>query len=214
MPTQLLKEPVNMNYTYTALMTYFLRNPNILKKEMTKYTPIIQSCDHSGWDDYRRDGQRYIFVSTFTLEDFCMCTPESISRGTKITNGELQHNYNHPLVKTVNGGLYPVTLKDILDDPASKTTYSNQYGKNGNTLYSYALKSLTALTGILSECPIDLRLVSYNHPIYYIHTYHLLDGNGRETTKQSIFGLIKYLDSTGKTMVLYTGTPIVEYIEN
>jgi hypothetical protein len=212
MPVNLLGETVYMNYMYIALMTYIAMNPSILKTNLTKYTPIIKSCDHSGWDDYRNDGQRYIFVSTFTIEDFLLATPLSISRGTKITNGELQHNYNHPLVKTVNGVVVPVTLEDIMNDPASKETYSNQYGRSGNSLYDYALKSLTALCSIVKECPVDMRLVKYNHPIYYLHTYHLLDGNGRETTKKSVFGLIKYKSVEGNDMIFYSGTPVVEYL--
>ena len=212
MPIHILREPVNMNYIYTALMTYMIRHPSVLKNGITKYTPIIQACDHTGWLDFQQDGLRYTFVDTFTLDDFVTGTKESLSNVNLITNGSFQHNYNHPLVKTVNGKIVPITLKDILEDPASKQTYSNNYGTNGSTLYDYAVATDNASETIINECPIDVRLISYGHPVYYTHTYYLLDGNGNQTTKEAIIGIIKYKNDKGVPMIFFAGTPIREFI--
>lgn len=212
MPTHILENAININYLYNALITVVLNNPSILRNGITKYTPIIRSCDHTGWDDFRRDGLRYTFVDTFRLEDFVVASPETMRYVNLITNGSFQHNYNHPLVKIVNGVVVPITLDDILKDPASKTTYSNQFGEQGNTLFAYSEATLTAFCGVAKECPIDVRLIAYNHPVNWFHTYNLLDGNGNVTIKKSILTVIKYKDLQERDMIFFAGTPYEEYI--
>lgn len=64
----------------------------------------------------------------------------------------------------------------------------------------------------VKEFPVDVRLIAYNHPVTWVHTYNLLDGNGNVTVKKSILTAIKYKDMDGRNMMFFAGTPYEEYI--
>jgi hypothetical protein len=212
MPTNLIENTINMNYLYTALATCLTKDPSILRNGITNETPIVQSIGHSGWDDFKNDGLRYIFFFNFKLTDWLIGTLETVVNCEIINNDKIQHNYQCPLMKTVDGKRVPITYNDILKDPLSRTVYSKLSGYAGNSLYDFAIAGKTAHVQIISQCPVDVRLIRYNHPVYYEITYNLVTSTGEVTIKKSIVGIIKYRKVNGEENIVYFGTAIEEFI--
>jgi hypothetical protein len=114
-------------------------------------------------------------------------------------------------LKSENGKEVPIKLIDIINNPLSRTIYSNQSGEQGNTLYDYALRIQAAHKQNIDQCPTDVRLIKFNHPLFYTITYNLVTSNGTVTVKTSIVGLIKYRKANGEIWIAFFGTPINEY---
>jgi hypothetical protein len=208
----LIEHSVNMNYTYTSLANTIIRDPLILRKGLTDESQLIQSCSHSSWDDFRRDKKRYLFFWNFHLNDWLIATPKSVMNCEIICHDQFKCNYNCPLIKTVDGTRVPITLKDVIKNPLSRIMTSNELGDSGNTLYDYAIQIRSAHLQNLSLCPIDMRLIRYNHPIYYEIVYNLVTSDGRLTVKRSIVGAIKYKKENGEDYVAFFGTAVEEYV--
>ena len=208
----LIENSVNMNYIYTALVSNIIRNHKILQKGLTAESPLIQSCSHSNWDDFKADKKRYLFFWNYRLTDWLILTPKSVINSELICHDQFRLNYNCPLTKIVDGKTVPITLKDIIKNPLSRTMTSNELGDAGNTLYDYAMQMLAAHSRNLSLCPIDMRLVEYNHPIYYEIVYNLVTSDGQLTVKRSIMCAIKYKKENGEDNIAAIGTAIEEYI--
>lgn len=212
MAVNLITNTINMNYLYSALTTTLVKSPSILRNGISNLTPIVNSCIHSGWDDFRNDGMRYIFFFNFKLEDFVVGSVDTVINSEIISHCSLQHNYQCPLIKSVNGQQLPITLKNIIDNPLSKNSYSLHTGTNGNSLYEYAIVIRNAHVQNISQCPIDVRLINYNHPFYYEIVYNLITSNGLQTVKRSIVVLIKYKKTDGSDFIAFLGTAIQEFI--
>ena len=208
----LIEHGVNMNYIYTALVSNIIRDPNLLRNGLTNESPLIQSCSHSNWDDFKADKKRYLFFWNFRLTDWLIATPKSVVNCEIICHDQFKCNYNCPLTKIVDGKTVPITLKDVIQNPLSRTMTSNELGDAGNTLYNYAIQIRAAHLQNLALCPIDLRLVEYNHPIYYEIVYNLVTSDGQLTIKRSIVCAIKYKKENGEDNVAFAGTAIEEYI--
>lgn len=212
MSTNLITNTIHMNYTYTSLLTALTQDPSILRNGVTNQTPLIRACSHSGWNDFNNDGRRYLIYYNFKLDDWVTGSPKSLATSEIICHDAFQFNYNCPLTKTVDGKVVPITLNDILKDPLSRTMYSNQTGNAGANLYEYAVKILSAHKQNLIKCPVDTRLIKYNHPIYYTTEYTFISSSGQPTIKSAIVGIIKYKKANGEEHVAVLGTALEEYI--
>lgn len=212
MSNSLIQNVNNMNYLFTAFTTTLVRDPTILRNGITNLTPLVQSCNHSNWEDFHTDGMNYMFCFIWDLKDYILNTPRSVINCDIINHGGLQFNYEQPLVKNVNNKIVPVTLKDIIKNPLSKIMFSQQSGTSGGTLYDYALKIRSAHNTNLTKCPIDVLLMEYDNPTYFEIVYNLVASDGSVTTKRSMNGLIKFKSSTGVDRICMTGTGIHEYI--
>lgn len=208
----LVTNTIHMNYTYTSLVSALTQDPSILRNGVTNQTPLIRSCSHSGWNDFNNDGLRYLFYFNFKINDWIIDSPTTISNCELICHDAVQFNYNCPLTKTINGKVVPITLDDILKDPLSRTIYSNQSGDSGANLYEFALKIQSAHRQNIRQCPVDVRLIKYNHPVYYTIEYNLISSDGQLTVKRSIVGIIKYKKANGEDNIAFLGTAIEEYI--
>lgn len=210
----LIPNTINMNYNYTTLMTAFVKDKSILRNGISNAHPIVQSINHSGWNDFNNDEKRFILFFNFKLRDYIIAKPNNIENCQVINQGALQHNYQCPLMKTVEGSSaqVPILLGDVINNPLSRTIYSNQSGENGISQHDYALQIRTALGQMIGFCPIDVRLLNYNHPFYYEVTFNLLTSTGQLTEKKAIVGIIKYKIASGEDYVVHTGTGISEFI--
>lgn len=209
---QLISNTIQINYIFTAMICTLLKDPSILRKGVTNLTPLIRSCSHNSWTDLNTDGLRYIFFYDMRLSDFVTGTLESIGNANIVSLESVQHNYNYPLMKVVNGVAVPVTINDILHNPASTSMHSNQSGSSGSTVYDYMLQGRINVHAIASQCPSIIQLVNYNKMINYEYEYNLIASNGQPTKKRSIIGVMKYKRENGEDWVMLSGTGISEYI--
>lgn len=214
MSNNLIEHPSNMNYLYSALCTTLIRNPSILKNGISNLTPIIQSCNHSGWTDFNNDGRRFILFFNFKLIDYLLRTPKSIGNCEVINQGGLQHNYKCPLMKSVNNKLVPIQLKDVLANPLSNIIFSEELGETGITQNRYAKQIYTALSQMISQCPIEVQMMKYDTPETYPATFNLITPDGQLTSKDVIICIIKYKKADGTDYVAHFGTGINEYSIN
>lgn len=81
MSENLIQNTIHTNYMYTALTTALTKDKSILRNGITNETPIVKSCGHSSWDDFRRDGMRYIFFINFKMNDFLVGTIDRLKKG-------------------------------------------------------------------------------------------------------------------------------------
>lgn len=209
--THLINEPVWMNYTYTALITYIVRNPFFIKRLLKNKSQIIQACSHSSYEDFLADERRYIFFSNFKLSDYLTAKWDTIGDGEIIMQDQIQINYGYPLTKKIRGIDVPITMHDIIRDPLSTTIYSQSEGTSGSSLYDYAMTCRRSLTSTAKQCPIDLRLVQYDHPVHYISEYDFIAPDGTITKKHSVVCVIKYKNDNNQDYVVSIGTGIREY---
>lgn len=212
MSSSLIENVNNTNYLFTAFTTTLIRNPTILRNGITNLTPLVQSCNHSSWNDFEADGKNYMFCFIWDLKDYIINTPKSVVNCDIINHGGIQFNYDCPLVKNVNNKFVPITLKDIIQNPLSRIMFSKESGTSGGTLYDYALRIRSAHNTNLTKCPIDVVLMKYDNPTYYEFVYNLIASDGSVTTKRSMSSVIKFKSSTGVDRICIAGTGIHEYV--
>lgn len=213
--TNVITDSVNMNYMYTALMIALTSDPSLLRNGISNETPIVHSCDHTGWESFKNDGMRYIFFINFKIQDFILGTLESLANGEIINQGAFKHNYDYSLMKTVEGKRVPVTYNDILNDPISATQMSHQSfeeGVAGIPLATYVRQNIQASQRNIGLAPVDVRNIQYNQPFYYETRYTFTTTGGQTTVKRAMIGVIKYKKANGEDYVAFVGTPINELL--
>ena len=118
---------------------------------------------------------------------------------------------NHPWFNTI---YLSDKEKDVLANPLSNAVHSEQSGYPGITQYTYAKQIYTALGQMISQCPMDVELIAYNHPLFYQATFNLTTSMGEITSKDVIICVIKYKKADGKDYIAHFGTGVNEFLAN
>ena len=226
----IIQQPVTANYIYQTLITLLSKDKSILSNGVTPITDIFLQYKNNNFEVLKGNGYKYTFVYNFELNDFLNPSTESIKRAQVISHEQMTTNfganlmyfsgyqyYTNKVVRPFKKAYSQLMRKDVYNTVTIDylynlpNVYSKQYGTNGITLKDYMQTVITALPGIVAECPVDLNKVQDYFPENYVTSYTYTDLQGNTTTKTASFTAIKYTQN-GSKKVLFLGTGLQEFV--
>jgi len=227
----IIQQPVTENYIYQTLITLLTSNTSILSKGVVPATRIFLKYKNDNFDTFRGNGYKYTFVYNFGLSDFLNPSADTIKRAEVMSHDQMSLNFGANLMHSIGTRRFlqrdyvifnkiysqqftereqyvTSTVGYLYDLPE---VYSLQYGASGITLKSYMTSVISALPGIVQQCPVDISKVQEYYPVNYVTNYTYTDLQGNTTTKTATFTAIKYT-CNGVQKVLFLGTGLQEFV--
>lgn len=184
-------QPVTTNYLFQTLGTCLVLNKRILREGINPNTEILQQLRNSNYYDLEGNLFKYMFVFSFTLDQFLNQT--DLENVQFVSYDNVRLNF---YTKLVRPGGKTITYSDVANNEQLKNRYSRQYGRKGITLGEYMKDTAMENMKVISQqCPVNMAAVKEYSPEYYIATYDKLGIDGTLNKKTSNICTIRYRDN-------------------
>lgn len=185
--------PVTSNHKFQIFNFAVVNDPTLSTQKVNPNYPPINKINNHSYEMMKENSYKYTACQLFDLDAFADPSIEKTKLTEIIAHDQIRFNFN---TKLILPNKQTIRYGDILNDPTSYNTYSIQYGKEGINLQTYINILIEALYQHVIQCPVDMRLVDYDHPVFYTVDYIFTDLKGNKTIKTSTNAAYKFIQHT------------------